>query len=737
MNVREQIASPMPIIDKTSNLLLCDDSAFEADIISKQLGLDGYERVRTVSDPRQVMSMLEHEIFDLLLLDIVMPFIDGVELTRQIRERFSQVQLPILIITASSVEQTRNLVLANGANDYLSKPVDQDELSLRVRNLLMIRNIYKAQLATEVNLKREMEARTAKLDMLIKNGIMMSMERDRSKLLRHILVEGQQLLHCDGATMYHLTEDKTLRFALRTKDDSLPSIEIPLYDEAGHPNEKYVSTYVAIHNKPVLIDDVYQETRFDLSGTQRFDKESHYRTVSMLTVPMAPRNGDVLGVLQFMNALDQNTGDIIPFSKDFLGLVEALAAQATVALDNLHLVEAQETLMDNMIQVIATAIDAKSHYTGRHCSRVPEVALMLAEAATEADSGPLANFHFNNAEEWREFRIGAWLHDCGKVTTPEYVIDKATKLETIHNRIHEIRTRFEILLRDAEIERLIALQNSACPAEANARYATRRAELFDDFAFIAECNIGSETMTDDRLARLQRIASTTWLRNFDDRLGLSDIEVTRCQPESVQPLPAVEPLLADKPCHKISREPFEAPDPSFGFKMDVPDHLYNRGELYNLSIRCGTLTAEERYKINEHMVSTIMMLEQVHFPKSLQRVPEYAGNHHERLNGCGYPRQLSAEELSIPARIMAIADVYEALTAPDRPYKKPNTVSEALKILYELKKGRQIDPDLFDLFLTSGAYLRYAKKFLKAEQIDEVDITCYLGDVPASLERPS
>jgi HD-GYP domain-containing protein (c-di-GMP phosphodiesterase class II) len=693
---------------------------------------EGYTRVTIMTDPRRLLPLLEKETFDLLLLDIDTSTLDGVELTRQIRQRFSQTELPMLITTATAGGKVRNLALAAGANDCLVKPVDPHETSLRVRNLIVIRSLYKAQLAIQRKLEREAAARTAKLDMLIENGLMMSVEHDRSKLLQNILVKGQRLLHCDGATMYLVTEQKTLRFALRTREDSLPSSELPLYDEvSGHPNEKYVSTYAAAHNKSVLIDDVYQETRFDLSGTRRFDAASHYRTISMLTVPMAPRNGEVIGVLQFMNALEPGTGAIVPFSTEILVLVEALAAQAAVALDNLQLVEAQKALMENMIQVIATAIDAKSPYTGRHCSRVPELAVMLAETTSETVSGPLADFRFTTADEWREFRIGAWLHDCGKVTTPEYVIDKATKLETIHNRIHEIRMRFEVLLRDAEIERLTALSAGECPDAVGARHQNHRSQLLDDFAFIAECNMGSETMTDDRVERLKRIASMTWMRHLDDRLGLSHADAAQYQSEPRASLPALEPLLADKPHHLIPREPSDLPDPSFGFKMDTPEHLYNHGEIYNLCVRRGTLTEEERYKINEHMVFTIVMLEQMKFPRSLKRVPEYAGTHHEGLNGRGYPRRLSAKELSIPARIMAIADVFEALTAPDRPYKKPNKISEAVKILYGLKKSRFIDADIFDLFLTSGLYLRYAEKYLKPEQIDTVDIGPYLGAVPA------
>jgi len=719
----------MPASLKTNRILACDSACLDTAFLLSMLEADGYTNVVGTNDSRQVLQMLQQEAFDLLVLDIDMPHINGVELTRRIRETCSEAQLPILVIAATSDKQTRNQALACGANDYLSKPVDSVETSLRVKNLLAIRSIYKGQLINEADLERQVSIRTAKLDLLIKNGIMLSMEHDRAKLLNQILVESQKLLHCDGATLYLVTENNTLRFAHRTRDDTLPMAEIPLYDqEAGRPQERFVSTWVALHNTPVLIDDVALETRFDLSGTRRFDEQTHYKTISLLTVPMASITGDVIGVLQFFNALDGETGRVIPFARDALGLVEALAAQAAVALDNLQLLEAQEQLMENLFQMIATAIDAKSPYTGRHCNRVPELALMLAEAA-HADEGPFAGFHFNTADEWREFKMGAWLHDCGKVTTPEFVIDKATKLETINNRIHEIRTRFEVLLRDAEIERLLALQRGLPAPEVNARSARRARRLKDDFAFLAACNTGTEALTDEDLARLERLAAITWVRHFDDRLGLSATELQRLADEPVTAVPAVEQLLADKARHVIERDPLHFLDPRYGFKMHVPDKLYNHGELYNLSIRRGTLTFEERFKINEHMISTVMMLENMRFPKSLRRVPEYAGTHHETLTGTGYPRRLTAEQLSIPARIMAIADIFEALTAPDRPYKKPNTVSEAIQILFGLKQRGQIDPELFDLFLSSGLYRRYADKFLKPGQIDEVDITAYLGPV--------
>jgi HD-GYP domain-containing protein (c-di-GMP phosphodiesterase class II) len=568
-----------------------------------------------------------------------------------------------------------------------------------------------------------------KLASLVDNGLLLSRERDRNTLLRHILFGGKRLCNCDAGTMYLMTERGTLQFTLRTNDDhqQLPSLEIPLYDPAtGAPNDKYVSIHAALYKKTVVIDDVYTEQRFDLSGTRRFDAGSGYRTVSMLTVPMAPHEGEVIGVLQFLNALDAKTGEIIPFAPELVGFVEALASQSAVALENHNLLEAQKALMDSLIKLVAGAIDTKSPYTGGHCARVPELAFMLAEEAARITEGPLAGFRFNSEDEWREFQIGAWLHDCGKVTTPEYVVDKATKLETIYNRIHEVRTRFEVLLRDARIECLQAILDGTDAATATRQLQERKAQLADDFAFVADCNIGGEVMAPERVDRIKSIASRTWVRHFDDRLGLSHEELRRYDGTPAPALPVVENLLSDKPHHRVSRDAEKALDPKYGFKVKVPEFLYNLGEMHNLCIGRGTLSEEDRFKINEHIIQTIVMLDQMPFPKNLRRVPEYAGTHHETLTGTGYPRKLTKDELSVPARIMAIADIFEALTASDRPYKKAKTLSESLKILSAFRDNQHIDADLFELFLRSGVYLRYAERFLKPEQIDPVDLSQYL-----------
>ncbi|MDP9045431.1 MAG: GAF domain-containing protein [Pseudomonadota bacterium] len=676
-----------------------------------------------------VLTTLAESAWDALLIDAQAGAQQSIELTVAVRAVHSSSEVPILILGTQAHWGSSGTALVAGANDWTTQPVDIDELGQRLLNLADLSRLHRSNAAEKDRYRDQLSARSSRLDALIETGIMMSMERDRAKLLNRLLHEGRRLLNCDAGTMYMVSEEKTLGFELRTRSDPLPAMQIPLYDSAtGRPNDNYVSVYTAINSRSVLIDDVYAETRFDLSGTRAFDAASGYRTVSMLTVPIAPRGGEAVGVLQFMNAMDPLSGGIVAFDRDSVALVEALAAQAAVALDNLALVESQKQLMESLIRVLATAIDAKSPYTGRHCERVPDLAMRLAQAACDAKDGPLADFCFGSDEEWQEFRIGAWLHDCGKVTTPEYVIDKATKLETLHNRIHEVRMRFEVLQRDLEIERLQAQLRGQWQPQHEAEHQKAQAQLTQDFAFVAKCNIGSEYMSDADAHRLTRIGARRWVRHFDDRLGLSDAELQRWACEAPRPVPCAEPLLSDRPRDILARPDDEQLDPSFGFKMEVPTHLYNRGELHNLSVRKGTLTPEERYKINEHMVHTVMMLERMPFPKHLKRVPEYAGTHHERIDGKGYPRQLGAAELSVPSRIMAVADIFEALTAADRPYKKPKRLSDALRVLQHMA-GTHVDPDIFNLFLQSGVYLDYAREHLRPDQIDVSDPTPYLARV--------
>jgi len=433
------------------------------------------------------------------------------------------------------------------------------------------------------------------------------------------------------------------------------------------------------------------------------------------------------------NRQDVLLGAIVLFRREETDLarlrfVEALAGTSSVSVESRGLIQAQKALFQAFIQLIASAIDAKSPYTGGHCARVPVLARMLAEAACAQDNGPFADFSLDD-DGWEAMHVASWLHDCGKVTTPEYVVDKATKLETIYDRIHEIRTRFEVLKRDAEIAMLRAVAAGEPESEARARLEAEWQTLDEEFAFIATCNEGGEFMAPAKLERLQKIAQRTWLRTLDDRLGISHEEKARRTGDDATTLPVVEPLIADKPEHRLPRRPSDLlpADNPLGIRMPAPELLYNRGELYNLSVTRGTLSEEERFKINDHIVQTLVMLDQLPYPRHLRDVPEMAGGHHEKMDGSGYPRRLHREQMSPQARMLAIADIFEALTAVDRPYKPGKKLSEAIHIMAMMKREQHIDPELFDLFLTAGVFRRYAEQFMRPELIDDVDIARYLG----------
>jgi len=527
------------------------------------------------------------------------------------------------------------------------------------------------------------DERDARFLRLIELGIALSAERNHDRLMEAILLSAKEMTGADGGTLYLRTDDDSLRFAIMRNDTlgialggttgkPIPYPALPLHGEDYRPNYHNVATYCALEGKTVNIADAYHIERFDFSGTKAFDAKTGYRSKSFLTVPLKNGRDEVIGVLQLINARD-GAGQVIAFGHDIQPLIEALASQAAVALDNQALMQGQKDLLESFIKVIAHAIDAKSPYTGGHCQRVPELTLLLARAAADAKAGPFSDFDLSE-DEWYELYIAAWLHDCGKVTTPEAVVDKATKLETIYDRIHTVDTRFEVLKRDAEIEYLKAQLEGRDPVAARTSYEERLAHIEDDRAFLRQINIGGEFMVPEKIERLKHIAAQRW----------TDVD-----------------------------------------GKDAP--FLTENEVLNLSIARGTLTDEERKIINDHIVVTIEMLQRLPFPKNLRRVPEYAGGHHEKMDGTGYPYGLKREQLSLPARIMAIADIFEALTAADRPYKSAKTLSESIRIMSFMKKDNHIDPDLFELFLRSGVYRTYAEKFLKPEQIDAVDIGQYVS----------
>ncbi|BAN47803.1 HD domain-containing phosphohydrolase [Metapseudomonas resinovorans] len=450
--------------------------------------------------------------------------------------------------------------------------------------------------------------------------------------------------------------------------------------------------------------------------------------VHLVSTGLHNRQGVTIGVLVLLHRDTGSESRSNLLRPERIAFVEAISGVAALCIESQRLLEKQKQLLDAFIQLMAGAIDAKSPYTGGHCQRVPEITLMLARAAADSKEPAFRGFNPTD-EEWEALHIAAWLHDCGKVTTPEYVVDKATKLETLNDRIHEIRTRFEVLKRDAWVDYWQGLAQGADEGEAARLRDEALAALDDDFAFIARCNLGGEAMAEADQERLKRIAARTWTRTLDNRLGVSWEEAQRLARTPPAVLPVQEQLLADRPDHLHERPASEliAPDNPWGFKLQVPLHKFNRGELHNLSVGRGTLTDEERYIINHHIVQTILMLNHLPFPPHLANVAEIAGGHHEKMDGTGYPKRLTRDQMSLPARMMAIADIFEALTAVDRPYKKGKTLSESLGIMAGMCRGAHVDPDLFGLFIVSGVYMDYARRFLRPEQIDSVDEAAVLA----------
>ena len=546
----------------------------------------------------------------------------------------------------------------------------------------------------------------------------LSAEHNFDRLLQRVLEEALEATGGSGGVIYLLEDDGgTLKPAGQAwsagNAAALESIPAVSMDDAASPIAQAAGPSAAPHARKL--------PPVRPRGLEFMDRHVGTVEAGLVTVPLRSRAANAVGVLCVF--LDGHAP--LP-SPERLDLAEAFAGAGAVAIDNQRLLLAQKALLDAFIGLVAGAIDAKSPYTGGHCQRVPELTKMLARAVCDWKEGPYADFNLSD-EEWEALHIAAWLHDCGKVTTPEYVVDKATKLETIHDRIHEVRMRFEVLKRDAEIACLKSVAGGGNEVEMRSALEREWQALDAEFAFVATCNIGGEFMAPEKVRRLKEIAKRTWQRTLDNRLGVSWEEARRLERTPALKLPVTEQLLADKPEHIIERgaQDLMPPDNPWGFKLKVPAYRYNRGEIHNLSVARGTLTEEERYKINEHVVQTIVMLSQLPFPKHLKQVPELAGGHHEKVDGTGYPKCLTSAEMSVAARVVAIADIFEALTAVDRPYKKGKTLSEAVKILSFMKKDSHIDADLFEIFLKSGVYHDYAKRFMQPQYIDEVDIKAY------------
>lgn len=515
-------------------------------------------------------------------------------------------------------------------------------------------------------------------------GVALSTEKNSTRLLERILEEAMRITSADGGILYTRTENNNLNFEIiiietlglykgGTNGEKITCTPLPLYLPNGNPNLHSVAVRATLTGITINITDL-NTAEFDFSELYQFNRSGNYHFKSFLTVPMRDHEDQVIGVLELINALDPYTGETGIFRSLEQELVESLASQAAIALTNQRLLTEQRRLFEAFVELIARAIDDKSPYTAGHCQRVPVLALMLADAVSQTTVGPLKSFKMNESDRY-ELMVAGLLHDCGKITTPEYLIDKSKKLQTIFDRIHLINTRFEVIKRDTEIRLLRERLTSQALTEIEQQLAQQLEQINQDREFLDRCNQGKEYMPEVEKQRVRQIATTySWCG--------TDGQQTPC-------------LLPN--------------------------------EIENLCITKGTLNAEERHIINCHIISTINMLEALPYPKHLRHIPEYAGAHHEHVDGSGYPKGLTREQMSIPARIMAIADIFEALTANDRPYKKPMPLSQALMILGKMKLAKHIDPDIFDIFIHEKVYLQYAEKYLLPEQIDQFELNSLPG----------
>jgi len=516
-------------------------------------------------------------------------------------------------------------------------------------------------------------------------GLALSTEDDINVIFELIMGEAKNITNADGRTLYMISDDaKTMKFEIMATESmnfaqggtTGIEIKIPpmqLFDEEGNPNHSSIVTYSANTGKTVNIKDAYKEKGFDFTGAKTFDKNTGYRTQSVLSVPLKNHENDIVGVMQLINAKDPQSGKTISFSADMQHQIESLASQGAVALTNKRLVAELKSLFESFIQLIATAIDKKSPYTGGHCERVPEITMLLADAVEKTTEGKYADFTMTEDERY-ELYLAGWLHDCGKVATPPHVVDKGMKLETITDRIEVMDTRFEVLKRDAEIAKLKKQIELMTKGSVNGEIktleedlTTRIEELSLDQTFIQKTNRGGEFMEEEDQKRVADIGNYKWNLEGEET------------------------------------------------------NFFDEKDVRNLQIPKGTLLPEEREIINDHIVITIDMLNKLPYPKNLRKIPEFAGGHHEKLDGTGYPKGLKDEEMSVQAKMMAIADIYEALTAADRPYKDGKKLSQAMRIMGFMKKDYEIDEELFAIFVKSGVYKQYAEKYLGEDQLDEID----------------
>ena len=489
---------------------------------------------------------------------------------------------------------------------------------------------------------------------------------DLNTLLEMIVDQARSFTNADAGTLY-IVEDNTLRFQIVQND----SLKIRMGGKTGETipfppvelKESNVSAFVALKGVSVNIPDVYDTDLFDFTGPKKFDQSTGYRSKSMLVVPMRNHDNDVIGVLQLLNATNPLNNEVIAFSQDYENLSESLASQAAVSITNAKLISNMTELFEAFVKVMANAIDEKAPVTGGHIRRVADLTLTMADVIHELKEGVFKDKKFT-PDQMYELRIAAYMHDIGKVTSPVEIVEKAKKLQTIFDRIHYIRLRMAYISQKVQLEgqeaKIKILQNGSDPEQLKTLEKTTHdqlEELKEIREFINKCNEPGEFLEDETLDRLKELSQKTYIDDEGEQ----------------------QPLITED-------------------------------ELVNLSIRRGSITEKERGKMQDHAAVTLRMLKQIPFTKKLKNIPDFAGAHHEFINGKGYPLGLKGDEIPFEGKLMAVTDIAEALTASDRPYKKAMPLETVYRILRSMAEKGELDPSLVELFIEKEVYKLYQER---------------------------
>ncbi|MCD6328814.1 MAG: HD domain-containing protein [Candidatus Cloacimonetes bacterium] len=511
---------------------------------------------------------------------------------------------------------------------------------------------------------------------LIHIGESLSAKKSLVNIFTLILNEAMDYANADGGTIYFVSNDrkfldfkltynKALNIEMGNEETPITWPSIPLYLKNGLANMSYMVSYVYHTKESKTFEDVYDQKLFDNTGTQKFDTRNKYRSQSMAAIPLINHEDEVMGVIQLINAMDKD-GNCIPFGTEHIKMLNSLASQAAISLSNKRLIESLEELLLQFIKSIATAIDKKSKYTAGHVKRVATLTEEIARRINEDENGYFKNVYFNE-DQLQEISMAGWMHDVGKIVTPECIMDKSTKLQKIIDRVELIKVRGELIKQVIKKDINKLKLDRTLTKEKEKELIKISNQIDHDISLIEKMNFGVENFSDENKKEIERMYSFSYISEGQDYRILTD------------------------------------------------------DEKKNLMIYRGTLTDEEFDIMKEHAQVTWEMLSPLQFPKKYENVPLYAAAHHERLDGGGYPHNLSENQIPLQARIIAVADVFEALLS-ERPYKDGKKVSEAMKIIAFMVQDHKLDKAVVDILLDSGLHISFAQKIAKPEQVDNVDI---------------